>query len=134
MYTRKIAPFKKGVRHGMNREELVRVVLWQFAAIVVTALGSWIGFGSGAGLSAMFGGLCVAVPNAMFALCLLRSIGSKKPIAPALILLGELLKIFVICVLFALTAKFFTDLVWPAMLAGIIAGVFGQMISIFIKH
>ena len=107
----------------MNREELVRVVLWQFAAIVVTALGSWIGFGSGAGLSAMFGGLC-----------LLRSIGSKKPIAPALILLGELLKIFVICVLFALTAKFFTDLVWPAMLAGIIAGVFGQMISIFIKH
>ena len=126
----------------MNREELVRVVLWQFAAIVVTALGSWIGFGSGAGLSAMFGGLCVAVPNAMFALPLitsyflinLRSIGSKKPIAPALILLGELLKIFVICVLFALTAKFFTDLVWPAMLAGIIAGVFGQMISIFIKH
>ena len=116
----------------MNREELVRVVLWQFAAIVVTALGSWIGFGSGAGLSAMFGGLCVAVPNAMFALCLLRSIGSKKPIAPAL--LGELLKIFVICVLFALTAKFFTDLVWPAMLAGIVAGVFGQMISIFIKH
>ena len=78
----------------------------------------------------MFGGLCVAVPNAMFALCLLRSIGSKKPIAPALILLGELLKIFVICVLFALTAKFFTDLVWPEMLAG----VFGQMISIFIKH
>ena len=132
----------------MNREELVRVVLWQFAAIVVTALGSWIGFGSGAGLSAMFGGLCVAVPNAMFALYLLRSLGpnamfalyllrslgSKKPVAPALILLGELLKIFVICVLFALTAKFFTDLVWPAMLAGIIAGVFGQMISIFIKH
>ena len=81
----------------MNREELVRVVLWQFAAIVVTALGSWIGFGSGAGLSAMFGGLCVAVPNAMFALYLLRSLGSKKPVAPALILLGELLKIFVIC-------------------------------------
>ena len=114
----------------MNREELVRVVLWQFAAIVVTALVSWIGFG----LSAMFGGLCVAVPNAMFALYLLRSLGSKKPVAPALILLGELLKIFVICVLFALTAKFFTDLNWPAMLAGIIAGVFGQMISIFIKH
>ena len=77
----------------MNREELVRVVLWQFAAIVVTALVSWIGFGSGAGLSAMFGGLCVAVPNAMFALYLLRSLGSKKPVAPALILLGELLKI-----------------------------------------
>lgn len=118
----------------MNREELVRVVLWQFAAIVVTALVSWIGFGSGTGSSAMFGGLCVAVPNAMFALYLLRSLGSKKPVAPALILLGELLKIFVICVLFALTAKFFTDLNWPAMLAGIIAGVFGQMISIFIKH
>ena len=65
----------------MNREELVRVVLWQFAAIVVTALVSWIGFGSGAGLSAMFGGLCVAVPNAMFALYLLRSLGSKKPVA-----------------------------------------------------
>ena len=48
--------------------------------------------------------------------------------------LGELLKIFVICVLFALTAKFYADLNWPAMLAGIIAGVFGQLISIFIKH
>ena len=58
-----------------------------------------------------------------------RTVGSGS-----LILLGELLKIFVICVLFALTAKFFTDLNWPAMLAGIIAGVFGQMISIFIKH
>ena len=58
----------------MNREELVRVVLWQIAAIVVPELVSWIGFGSGAGLSAKFGGLCVAVPNAMIAMYLLRSL------------------------------------------------------------
>lgn len=118
----------------MNREELIRVVFWQFATVVVVALAAWIGFYSNAGLSAMAGGFAVAVPNAMFALVLLRSLGKKKPTAPALILLGELLKIFVICVLFALTAKFFTELNWPAMLVGIIAGVLGQMVSIFIKH
>lgn len=118
----------------MNREELIRVVFWQCATVVVTALVSWIGFGSTAGLSAAAGGFCVAVPNAVFALCLLRSLGSKKPMAPVLVPLGELLKIFVICVLFALTAKFFVDISWPAMFAGIFAGVFGQLISIFIKH
>lgn len=118
----------------MNRDELIRVVFWQFTTVIVTALVTWIGFGSVAGLSAAAGGLCVAVPNAMFALCLIRSFGSKKPMPPVMIPLGELLKIFVICVLFALTAKFFSELNWPALFAGIFAGVFGQMISIFIKH
>lgn len=118
----------------MNREELIRVVFWQFATVIVTALVTWIVFGSVPGLSAAAGGLCVAVPNAVFALCLIRSFGNKKPVAPILIPLGELLKIFVICVLFALTAKFFAELNWPAMFAGIFAGVFGQLISIFIKH
>lgn len=118
----------------MNREELIHIVFWQFTTVVVVALLVWIGFGSVAGLSTAAGGLCVAVPNAVFALCLLRSLSRKKPLAPLLLPLGELLKIFVICVLFALTAMFFTGLNWPAMFAGIFAGVFGQLISIFIKH
>ncbi len=118
----------------MNREELIRVVFWQFATVIVTALVTGIVFGSVAGWSAAAGGMCVVVPNAVFALCLIRSFSSKKPVAPIMIPLGELLKIFVICVLFALTAKFFAELNWPAMFAGIFAGVFGQLISIFIKH
>lgn len=118
----------------MNREVLIRVVIWQFATVIVTALAAWIGFDAAAGLSAMAGGLCVVVPNALFALCLLRSFSKKKPMSAVMLPLGELLKIFVICVLFALTAKFYTELNWPAMIAGIFAGVFGQLIPFFIKH
>ncbi len=123
-----------GSECGMNREQLIRVVLWQLATVIVTALAAGIGFGSAAGWSALAGGMCVAVPNTVFALYLIRSLGREKPLPPIMVPLGELLKIFVICVLFALTAKFYADLNWPAMLAGIIAGVFGQLISIFIKH
>lgn len=118
----------------MNREALIRVVSWQFATVIVTALVVWIWFDSTVGLSAAAGGLCVVIPNALFALYLIRSLVRKKPVPPIVIPLGELLKIFVICALFALTAMFFTELNWPAMLAGIVAGVFGQLISIFIKH
>ena len=118
----------------MNREELIRSVVWQFVFVFVAAAVVWLGWGVNAGLSAMAGGLCVAVPNSIFALNLIISQMTRKPMRPSGVIVGEFLKMIVICCLFAAVAKFFSGLNWPAMLAGIIVAVFGQFGLIFNKH
>ena len=118
----------------MNREELIRIVVWQYAFVCVVAAVAWLGWSLAAGLSALAGGLCVAVPNSIFALNLIISQMTRKPMRPSGVIVGEFLKMIVICCLFAAVAKFFSGLNWPAMLAGIIAAVFGQFGLIFNKH
>ena len=118
----------------MNREELIRIVVWQYAFVCVVATVAWLGWSLAAGLSALAGGLCVAVPNSIFALNLIISQMTRKPMRPSGVIVGEFLKMIVICCLFAAVAKFFSGLNWPAMLAGIIVAVFGQFGLIFNKH
>ncbi len=118
----------------MNREELIRIVVWQYAVVGVVCAIVWLFWGTNAGLSALAGGMCVAVPNSVFALNLLIGLIVRRPVKPAGVIIGEFLKIFAVLTLFALTVKLFQELNWPAMLVGIIAGAFGQFALIFVKH
>lgn len=118
----------------MNREDLIRIVAWQYALVCVVVAVSWIFLGTVAGLSALGGGMCVAVPNSIFALNLIIGQMMKRPMRPIGVIVGEFLKMIVICALFVAMAKIFPGLNWPAMLAGIIAAVFGQFALIFNKH
>ncbi len=118
----------------MNREELIRIVAWQYVFVCVVAAVAWLGWGMVAGLSALGGGMCVAVPNSIFALNLILTQMARKPVRPTGVIVGEFLKMIVICALFVLMAKFFPGLNWPAMLAGIVAAVFGQFALVFSKH
>lgn len=118
----------------MNREDLIRIVAWQYALVCVVAAVSWVFWGTVAGLSALGGGMCVAVPNSILALNLIIGQMMKRPMKPIGVIIGEFLKMIVICILFVVVAKFFSGLNWPAMLAGIIAAVFSQFVLIFNKH
>lgn len=104
----------------MNRTELIRIIVCQFALVSAVALFAAF-FGLNAGLSAAVGGLCVAVPNTLVVVNLLVCNALKKPLPPMVILVAEFLKILVTCALFVLAAKLCAGLNWPAMLSGIIA-------------
>lgn len=54
----------------MNRTELIRIIVCQFALVSAVALFAAF-FGLNAGLSAAVGGLCVAVPNTLVVVNLL---------------------------------------------------------------
>lgn len=118
----------------MNQEELRRIVVCQYALVFIVSIGAFLIAGKVSGLSALAGGLCVAVPNSVLALNLMISLMQRKPMRPMVVIVGEFLKMIVTCILFVLVAKFFAELNWPAMLAGIISAVCGQFALIFIKH
>ena len=101
----------------MNRTELIRIIVCQFALVSAVALFAAF-FGLNAGLSAAVG---VAVPNTLVVVNLLVCNALKKPLPPMVILVAEFLKILVTCALFVLAAKLCAGLNWPAMLSGIIA-------------
>ena len=76
----------------MNRTELIRIIVCQFALVSAVALFAAF-FGLNAGLSAAVGGLCVAVPNTLVVVNLLVCNALKKPLPPMVILVAEFLKI-----------------------------------------
>lgn len=59
---------------------MARIVLLQFVATLVVALVAALIAGTASGISALLGGLCCAVPNALFAARLYAS--AKKPGEP----------------------------------------------------
>lgn len=118
----------------MNREELIRIVMWQYSLVGVAAvLSSFLGGMNGC-LSALSGGLCVAVPNSLFAMKLLMAQLSRRQLNPMSVLIGEFLKMIATCMLFVLVAKLYVDLNWPAMIFGIIVAVCSHFVLLFVKH
>lgn len=118
----------------MNREELIRIVVWQYAFVAIAAiLSSFLGGMNGC-LSAAAGGLCVAVPNSLFAMKLLLAQLSRRQMNPMGVLIGEFLKMIVTCALFVLVAKLYVGLNWPAMIFGIIVAVCSHFVLLFVKH
>lgn len=118
----------------MNQEQLRRIVVWQYALVLITGIAAFFIAENEATLSALAGGLCVAVPNSALAFRLIVAMNNRIKLRPMTVIVGELLKMIATCLLFLLVAKFYEDLNWLAMIAGIIAAVFGQFVLIFIKH
>lgn len=117
----------------MNREELIHVAVCQWLLVLATVVSSAF-FGWNAALSAAAGGGCVAIPNSLVVMNLLVSDAMKRPVAPMLLLVMEFLKILATCMLLGLTAVWFSGLVWPAMIFGIIAAAVSVFLLPIFNH
>lgn len=111
----------------MNRQLLIRVILWQIVLVVLGAIGAGVFFGMNAALSCAAGGLCVFVPNAFFALYLIALQSGGASANPSVLLIFEFIKLAIVCLLFFLVAKFYPALNWPAMLFGIVVGALSNL-------
>ena len=109
---------------------MARIILLQFAAAFLVALVASIVSGLPAGISALLGGLCCAIPNAFFALRLLSS--ARKPGgSPMNFFVGEFIKIAMNIALFGAVIMFYPDLNWLAFIAAFIVVLKSYLILLF---
>lgn len=110
---------------------MARLVLLQLAAALVVALIAGLLAGFTAGISALFGGLCCAVPNSLFALRL--NISAKKPggANPMSFFIGEFIKIGSTIALMIAVVWLYHDLHWVAFIAGIVVILKSYFILLF---
>lgn len=110
---------------------MARIVLLQMAAVLIVALVAASLSGFSAGISALFGGLCCAVPNAFFALRLY--IGTKKPggANPMTFFFGEFTKIALTIALMAAVVTLYPDVNWLAFLVAFIVVLKSYFILLF---
>jgi ATP synthase protein I len=110
---------------------MARIVTLQFCATFILAVIAALIGGQAAGISALLGGLCYAVPNALFALRLYA--GTQKPggANPFTFFTGEFLKILITIALLAAVVKFYHDVHWLAFLAGFVVVLKSYFILLF---
>jgi ATP synthase protein I len=109
---------------------MARIILLQFAAALIAALVALIASGTSSGISALFGGLCCAIPNAFFALRLLSS-ARKSDGNPMNFFVGEFIKIALTIALLGAVVMFYRDLNWLAFLAAFIVVMKSYLILLF---
>lgn len=110
---------------------MARIVLLQVAAAFVVALIAAAIAGLSAGLSALLGGLCCAIPNALFAARLVLS--AKKPggANPMTFLIGEFIKIASTVALMAAVVWLYRDVNWLAFIVAFIVVLKSYFILLF---
>lgn len=111
-----------------------RVVALQSAVVVAVALGALALVGRGAALSALYGGLVVMIPAALFAGGMRAWLVKLQP-AFALFgfAFGELLKIALTVVLFLLAPRLLRTPNWPALLVGLVATLQVYWIALLLR-
>ena len=110
---------------------MLRVVLLQFAAtLIVSVIAAALG-GGPAMWSAMLGGLCCVVPNALFALRLFSAARKPEGASANTFFIGEFIKIALTVALLAATARLYHDLNWLALLAAFIVAAKSYIILLF---
>lgn len=113
---------------------MARIVMLQFSATFVIAIIAALISGQAAGISALLGGLCYAVPNALFALRLYVSTKTRRGqggVNPTTFFVGEFLKIVTIIASLAAVVWLYHDLHWLAFLAGFIVVLKSYFILLF---
>lgn len=118
----------------MNQTELIRVVVCQYAFVLLASCGGALISGMNAALSALVGGLCIALPNSFLAMTLVCLMSLKTAYSAYVVLVGEFTKMVVSVVLLFLVAKFYGDVLWPAVLLGIIAAIASNFATVIFKH
>ena len=109
---------------------MLRVVLMQLVTTTVTGMVAGLLGGVPAMLSAMFGGLCCAVPNGLLALRLYAST-QKSEANPMNFFVGEFIKVALTIALMGAVVLFYLDLNWLAFLAAIIVVKKSYLILLF---
>lgn len=103
---------------------LLRSVAVQTVAGLLVVLPAWLLGGASSGISALVGAAAYTIPSVLFALRLL--FGMAKPSGPssATFFFGEFFKLGSAVLLLGLAVKLGQDeLVWPALLAGLIVAL-----------
>ena len=110
---------------------MLRLVLLQLATTVVAgAIAGMLG-GMHAMFSAVLGGLCCVVPNALFALRLFANVQEGAGANPMTFFIGEFIKIALTVALLAAIAWLYRDLNWLALIAGFIVALKSYIILLF---
>jgi ATP synthase protein I len=110
---------------------MLRLVSLQIMATVVAGVIAGLLGGWSAMFSAVLGGLCCVVPNAVMALRLYA--GAQKPggANPAAFFIWEFVKIALTLTLLYVTARLYHGLNWLALLGGFIVALKSYIILLF---
>ena len=110
---------------------MLRIVSLQVIATVVAGVIAALLGGIVAMSSALIGGLCCVVPNALFALRLFA--GTQRPggANPMTFFIWEFVKIALTFALFGATAWLYHDVNWLAFVAGFIVALKSYIILLF---
>jgi ATP synthase protein I len=110
---------------------MLRIVLLQIAATLLTGLMAGLIGGRHALFSALLGGLCCVVPNALFALRLFANAQKPGGANPMTFFIGEFVKIALTVALLAATVLLYRELNWLALLAAFIVALKSYIILLF---
>ena len=84
-------------------------------------------------LSALWGAIAVALPSTLFAFRLSLGSGAGSAADVAVFLVGEILKIVATVLLLALIAKWFTQLVWWALILAVVLTIKSYFLIFLVK-
>src|SRR5205823_6366232 len=110
---------------------MLRLVSLQMMATLVAGVLAGLLGGRSAMFSAVLGGVCCVVPNAVMAVRLFASARKPGGANPATIFIWEFVKIALTLALLFLTARLYHDLNWLALLSGFIVALKSYIILIF---
>jgi ATP synthase protein I len=110
---------------------MLRVILLQLAATIVTSLAAGLLGGRPALFSALLGGLCCVVPNSLFALRLFANARKASGASPMTFFIGEFIKIALTVALLGAIAWLYHGLNWLALIAGFIVALKSYIILLF---
>ena len=100
---------------------MFRAIAHQTLVVLVLAMSCMVTQRWEVALSAFIGGACIVVPNLLFALRLSASRGRSPESYPAVFFGGELVKLLSTIGLMFAAGFYWTGLVWPALIAGIVS-------------
>jgi ATP synthase protein I len=108
-----------------------RVVLLQLATTIIAGLIAGMLGGVHALVSALLGGLCCVVPNALFALRLMANARKGEAANPMSFFIGEFIKIALTVALLGAAAWLYREMNWLALIAGFIVALKSYIILLF---
>lgn len=110
---------------------MLRLILLQLATTVAAgAIAGMLG-GMHAMFSALLGGLCCVVPNALFAVRLFANAKKGEGANPMSFFIGEFIKIALTVALLGAVAWLYRDLNWLALIAGFVVALKSYIILLF---
>ena len=96
---------------------------------------TWLAAGMAAARSLLFGGIAVALPNTILALWLSLRVYTKGSAGAAAMMAGEILKLtLTIVLLVAIVVRFKPDVVWLALIIGVVIAVKAQWLALWVTR
>ena len=112
---------------------MFRAVFYQVGAVFVTAVLSSLFAGWGGAASAGIGGASAIIPNFLFAMRLSLAVRRNKSPSVVGFFVGEAIKVAATIGLWAIAAKLYQGLVWPALLIGLVVALQASFLAFWKK-